>query len=368
MYTLVSNPVFRRLFFLVRICGSIIAFLGLVTEVTYLFKHQFSSITFFVWYATLCAAKFLIPIALCFYHFRKRVIGHKPKAFTYDIDHQQRMELNREYLKAGFLLYTAIPFLYVTGFYRTVNTQHFALEVGFGFGFDFVFTLSFFFLQGINNATLNADTPEKYMALGPLQSVFISVKILQLADLILEFFMFIFEVYRLRNLSKQSVDVVVKFDEEKRRKIFYHTYFKRAITSLSLFVIPILVMSVTLPAKSCKQQQSLEFNTVCMDCKLTGCLNCEESGADKCDVCDQGLYYDSTQNKCLDCDEYEDAVLCRKCDGYNQCTECNVGYRLGQYGSDWQGRCRPCDDPQCALCNELTGQCDECREGWFLKN
>ena len=119
------------------------------------------------------------------------------------------------------MLYTAIPILYVTGFYRTVNTQHFALEVGFGFVFDLFFTLSLFFLQAINNATLSTDTMtvgeylslqikyignlseailQKNMALGPLQLIFISVKILQLADLILEFLMFIFEVYRLRNL------------------------------------------------------------------------------------------------------------------------------------------------------------------------
>jgi hypothetical protein len=153
----VSNSVLRRLFFLVRICGSLIAFVGLVTEVTYLFKHQFSSITLLVWYTAFCAAKFLVPIALVFHNFWKRVIGHKPKAFTYVTDHQQQMKLNREYMKAGFLLYTAIPLLYVTGFYRTVNTQHFSLEVSFGFVFDLVFTLSLFFLQAINNATLNTD-------------------------------------------------------------------------------------------------------------------------------------------------------------------------------------------------------------------
>lgn len=92
------------------------------------------------------------------------------------------------------------------------------------------------------------------MALGPFQFVCISIKLAQLGDLVLEFFMFLFEVYRLRNLSKQSVDVVVKFNEEKRRSIFYHTYFKRAITYLSLFVIPVLVLAIALPPKQCKEQ------------------------------------------------------------------------------------------------------------------
>ena len=74
--------------------------------------------------------------------------------------------------------------------------------MGIGFGIDIFFTVTILFLQGLNNAVLNSDTMEKYMAEGPFQSVCMLIKFIALADLFLEFIMFMYEVYRKHNLSK----------------------------------------------------------------------------------------------------------------------------------------------------------------------
>lgn len=61
-FALVSNPVFRRIFFFVRIVGCIIALASLITEVAYLVKHRFSSLTYWICYLTVCFLKLAIPV------------------------------------------------------------------------------------------------------------------------------------------------------------------------------------------------------------------------------------------------------------------------------------------------------------------
>lgn len=100
------------------------------------------------------------------------------------------------------MLHTAIPMAYYTGIYRIFNAQNFTKSIGIGFGIDIFFTLAVIFLQGLNNATLNIESMEKAMAEGPFQSICILIKFIALADLFLEFIMFLYEVYRKHNLSK----------------------------------------------------------------------------------------------------------------------------------------------------------------------
>lgn len=64
--------------------------------------------------------------------------------------------------------------------------------------------------------------------------------------------MFIYEVYRLRNLGKQSVDVVVRFSEEKRRQIYSRRYFNASITGVSVVIVATLALSFLLPPKQCR--------------------------------------------------------------------------------------------------------------------
>lgn len=129
--------------------------------------------------------------------------------------------------------------------------------------------------------------------------------------------MYIYECYRLHNLSKQSVDVIVRFNEEKRRKMYSKRYFNIAITSLSLAIVPIIALCVTLPPKNCLAKQSLLFNTVCTDCQLDGCADCSTTSFNKCGTCDAGLFYDAKVNRCSDCDDYEGSVICKECKGLN---------------------------------------------------
>jgi|LauGreDrversion4_2_1035121.scaffolds.fasta_scaffold182422_1 hypothetical protein len=85
-FALVSNPVLRRIFFLIRSLGIIIMFVSVVTEYAYLFKHKFSSITFFVLYSTTCLVKLVVPLIIILISLKRNVIGKVPKSFTYDID------------------------------------------------------------------------------------------------------------------------------------------------------------------------------------------------------------------------------------------------------------------------------------------
>lgn len=84
--------------------------------------------------------------------------------------------------------------------------------------------------------------------------------------MILEFIMFLYEVYRKHNLSKQSVDIIVQYDEDKRRHLYSQRYFTVAISTLSFLIVLTMIVSLTLPPKECLPEQSLRFNTVCTDC------------------------------------------------------------------------------------------------------
>jgi hypothetical protein len=83
---LVSNPVLRRIFFLIRVLGIMIMFVSVVTEYAYLFKHKFSSMTFFIMYSTTCLVKLVVPLLIILITLKRSVIGKVPKSFTYDID------------------------------------------------------------------------------------------------------------------------------------------------------------------------------------------------------------------------------------------------------------------------------------------
>ena len=97
--------------------------------------------------------------------------------------------------------------------------------MGIGFSLDLVFTLALMFIQGLNNAVLNAESIESGMAKGSFQTTCILIKFVALVDLIFELIMFIFEVYKKQKLAKDSVDIVVTLDEERKRSLYYKRYF-----------------------------------------------------------------------------------------------------------------------------------------------
>ena len=224
-----------------------------ITEYAYLFKHRFSSMTFFIMYAVTCFLKLAVPFLIILVTYKKKVIGKVPKAYTYDIDQDARIKLSREYRNAGFMLYAAMPLSYISGLFRLMGSTNFAKEIGIGFCFDLIFTLAMFFIQAVNNSNLHQLMPEKDMAQGYFEFMCLIAKLVAVADISLELFMFIYEVYRLRNLTKQSIDVIVTYSEEKRRSIYHKRYFGVAMTSLSVIVASVLALSFLLPPKVCRE-------------------------------------------------------------------------------------------------------------------
>ena len=56
-----------------KVLGVILMLINLVTEVTYLVKHQFASITLFVLYLTLVVSKLVVPVLIALFKFRSYI-------------------------------------------------------------------------------------------------------------------------------------------------------------------------------------------------------------------------------------------------------------------------------------------------------
>ena len=71
------------------------------------------------------------------------------------------------------------------------------------------------------------------------------LKFIMIIDLVLEFVMYIFEIYKLNQLSQSSVDVVVRFSEKRRRKAFAQKYCTRVTIWLLLILIGLAICVFT---------------------------------------------------------------------------------------------------------------------------
>lgn len=94
-YALVSNPVFRRLFALIRYVGCFIAVASIATELAYLFTHRFSSITYWVLYILAVFLKIAISFVMILVAIKRKVISKKPKGFLYDVDQVKREQITK---------------------------------------------------------------------------------------------------------------------------------------------------------------------------------------------------------------------------------------------------------------------------------
>ena len=130
-----------------------------------------------------------------------------------------------------------------------MGSTNFTKEISIGFILDFIFTLAMVFIQAINNSTLSAVS--KPLASNNIEFTCFILKVMALADLSIELMMFIYEIYRLRYLTR--VDCLVKFDEEQRRSIYGQRYFKFSITLMSITVVGCLILTMLLPIKHCRQ-------------------------------------------------------------------------------------------------------------------
>ncbi len=153
-FVLVSNPVFRRLFYLIRWIGTVIIIANVITDLLYLMKQEFTTMTYYFSYIGVCVVRLLVPLILSIVYMKQNVCGKKPAAFTFDIDQEKREKLQKDYLRAGIMLYCAVPLTFISGCFRLLPVKNFAREVGIGFALDLFFLLPLFFIQGLNNATL----------------------------------------------------------------------------------------------------------------------------------------------------------------------------------------------------------------------
>ena len=72
---MVSNPIFRRLFFLIRTIGAFLMTCCIVIDFTYLHKEVFSSKLYFVLYNAILGFRLLFSLTLMMCWTSKRVCG-----------------------------------------------------------------------------------------------------------------------------------------------------------------------------------------------------------------------------------------------------------------------------------------------------
>ena len=184
--------------------------------------------------------------------------------------------------------------MFFTGSHRLLNFKNFKREMISGLLMDFFFyVLPAIMLQGMNNATLAQEDIE--FGIGSkfslLQTTAILLKFANFVDILLEFIMFGIEMYLLHNLGKQGLDRVGLYNEHDRRQRFASTFMCRTIAWLLVTLVGFVIVQFTVEAHYCHARQSLQWYSICTDCKITDCLDCSKSGADKCDECKEGQYF-----------------------------------------------------------------------------
>ena len=81
-----SNPIFGRIFYFVRLIGAVIAMSNLATETAYLTSHNFSTVLFQTLYRGIVVFKAVLMIVIGIVMLKTKVIGKRPTEFNYDMD------------------------------------------------------------------------------------------------------------------------------------------------------------------------------------------------------------------------------------------------------------------------------------------
>mmetsp|Transcript_4597 Transcript_4597/g.6073 ORF Transcript_4597/g.6073 Transcript_4597/m.6073 type:complete len:107 (+) Transcript_4597:558-878(+) len=99
----------------------------------------------------------IIPFFVALRNVCGKVSNKALNRLTEDVvdDEDRQRQLQVKHTCRGYLLYTFLPFSYLTGSYRLLNFKNFTSEIGSGLALDFfVNALPLLFIQAINNATL----------------------------------------------------------------------------------------------------------------------------------------------------------------------------------------------------------------------
>ena len=73
-----------------------------------------------------------------------------------------------------------------------------------------------------------------------------------LGDIILEFCMFCYELYKLHHLEKQAINVVVRYNEPERRKYYAKRYGCRVLFWLGAIAASFILVQVFVSPATCK--------------------------------------------------------------------------------------------------------------------
>ena len=129
--------------------------------------------------------------------------------------------------------------------------------------------------------------------------------------------MYLFELYKLNQLSQSSVDVVVRFSEKRRRRAFAKKYIARTTTWLLLVLIGIVICIIAVKEQKCDVTQTMNWWRVCTECQVENCSDCSgSSDPNHCDECLPGFFFDEELGICGDCDNNPSITKCLKCTGY----------------------------------------------------
>ena len=278
---MVSNPIFRRLFFLIRTVGTFFMVCCVVVDFTYLHKEVFSTKLYFVLFNLVLGFRVFFTLITTTCWLGKRVFGAagamESKLDPDSEEYQQQQKIHRQ---RGCVLYTAVPLTFFTGSYRLLNFRNFAKEVGTGLAIDFLlYILPMIMIQGLNNATVGKQlsSSDVFFSYSGLVKVSMILKFLMMMDLLLEFIMYLFELYKLNQLSQSSVDVVVRYNEKKRRKAFSKIYITRTSIWMLLIFLGLVAAFFLVSEQKCDSDQTMNWWRVCSDCEVENCMDCSHT-------------------------------------------------------------------------------------------
>lgn len=89
-----------------------------------------------------------------------------------------------------------------------------------------------------------------------------------------------------------------------------------------------------------------------------------ESG--ECEVCKNGKVFDDFAKKCTDTSCITENCRDCKLDVIEECVRCDSGYRLDLISLRKGYKCTLTDD-FCGFSNPISGSCDKCEDGYFMK-
>ena len=88
-------------------------------------------------------------------------------------------------------------------------------------------------------------------------------------------------------------------------------------------------------------------------CEQPGCAKCEDG---HCSACKEGMFED--KGICKECD-----WKCKECSAEDTCKQCRGGFTLNKEDK----KCYQCKVRHCGQCDESIRECEECKEGYELR-